>query len=65
MDIQLIPFEDLLGEIERRKSDYVIGYIDYNGGNRLIKSQWNGDFVTTVGIASVLLHDIRMDPERV
>lgn len=64
MDIQLIPFEELLNEIERRKGDYVMGYIDYDGGRKIVKTQWNGEYVTVSGITAILQHDIIVAPEK-
>ena len=62
-DLSLIPLDDIIKEIEKRKEGYVLAYIEYEGGIKKVMTSWSeNNFIVTAGLASILVHDVNSDP---
>ena len=61
MDLSLVPFDDILKEIEKRKPVYVVAYIEHDAGRKIIKTQWEGQILEVMGVTSILMQDIVND----
>lgn len=56
--LSLISIDDLIEEITKRKEAVVIAYLDTVDGEKIVKSDWSGDFILINGLAAILTSSI-------